>query len=58
MGYIRNVLLSVNPTVLTDPLAASIETLAPRNGPSELEFRYQNAHNLLGFKLHVNTVIT
>ena len=40
MGYIRNVLTSINPTVLTDPLAPSIELMAPRNGPSELEFRY------------------
>ena len=40
MGYIRNVLMSVNPTVHNDPTAPSIETIAPSNGPSELEFRY------------------
>jgi ABC-type multidrug transport system fused ATPase/permease subunit len=44
MGYIRNVLMSVNPTVLTDPLAPSIEVLAPRNGPSDLEFRNVTFH--------------
>lgn len=47
MGYIRNVLMSVNPTVLTDPLAPSIEVLAPRNGPSDLEFRYCVLFSLL-----------
>jgi len=44
MGYIRNVLMSVSPTVLANPLAPSIETLAPRNGPSELEFRNVSFH--------------
>jgi ABC-type ATPase with predicted acetyltransferase domain len=36
--------MSVNPTVLTDPLAPSIEVLAPRNGPSDLEFRNVTFH--------------
>ena len=48
MGYIRNVLTSINPTVLTDPLAPSIELMAPRNGPSELEFRYLQHEQLWG----------
>ena len=39
MAYMRNVLTSETSSILTDSSAPSIETLAPRNGPSRLEFR-------------------
>ena len=39
MAYMRNVLASKTSSIHTDPSAPSIEDVAPRNGPSRLEFR-------------------
>jgi hypothetical protein len=40
MGFMRNVLVNVKPTIVNDPTAPSIDSLTPRNGPSTIEFRY------------------
>ena len=39
MAYMRNVLVSVSPRISLDPSAPDMEVVAPRNGPSRLEFR-------------------
>jgi ABC-type transport system involved in Fe-S cluster assembly fused permease/ATPase subunit len=39
MGYIREIVAGREPLVVDAPQAASLDTLAPRQGPSSLEFR-------------------
>ena len=39
MAYMRNVLVSVSPRIALDPSAPDMEVVAPRSGPSRLEFR-------------------
>lgn len=39
MSFMRNVLTNVKPTVQNNPLAPDIEVVAPRKGPSQIEFR-------------------
>jgi ABC-type multidrug transport system fused ATPase/permease subunit len=39
MSFMRDVLMNVKPTVMNNPDAPDIEVAAPRNGPSQIEFR-------------------
>eukprot|EP01038_Epipyxis_sp_PR26KG_P007256 gene7256-9893_t len=39
MGYVRQMLIEQQPTILDPPDAVSMDLLTPRNGPSTLEFK-------------------